>query len=566
MFTGFIGRKGAALIMTALSAALLSMSSCVSTRTKMLSESEMANVKVVGAEIETKFNSFQLLNIPANKSVGNRAYDELAGKAKRQYQSIDGNIDVANVKAKGGFSAWEIVLIWLTVGFIIPIGNVQNIVATADVICSGGTCGSAVPPDRTIVAPVVAVQTQQNIDNALNEAIERATSSLIGQLRRGSAIAVFNVDVDNWKDETWVIGEIEKNFVQTRRFTMIDRSSLDAIIKEQEFQTSGAVNDRAVVKIGELAGAKIVITGSVSKSARRLSLKALDVETGEIVAMENESFDAVSAAPAAPVQSSGAVSNSDGFEMVFVQGGTFTMGCDRPLPTRGKGLIDFAVNAAVNAIDGGCPAGTKPTHSVTLSDYSIGKFEVTQKQWESVMGMNPSKIKGKKLPDNLPVENVNWDEVQEFIERLNAKTGKKYRLPTEAEWEYAARGGNKTHGYWFAGSDDIKEVAVSIATRKTIVSKKTAPVGSLKPNELGIYDMSGNVSEWVSDDDGKYTPEAKTNPMYINQIFVQKNITNGTKVFRGGSWAGGDCLVFERGAWPRKMRFDHVGFRLVLQQ
>ena len=150
-------------------------------------------------------------------------------------------------------------------------------------------------------------------------------------------------------------------------------------------------------------------------------------------------------------------------EMVFVQGGTFMMGAT---PEQG----------------GDCHDDEKPAHQVTLSEYSIGKYEVTQGQWKEVMSDNPSYFKGD---DNLPVENVSWGDVQEFIRKLNKKTGESYRLPTEAEWEYAARGGSQSREYKYSGSNNVNDVAWYWDNSEG----KTHPVGTKEANELGIYDM-----------------------------------------------------------------------------
>jgi formylglycine-generating enzyme required for sulfatase activity len=217
--------------------------------------------------------------------------------------------------------------------------------------------------------------------------------------------------------------------------------------------------------------------------------------------------------------------------MVFVQGGTFTMGC-----TSEQGSD--------------CYDDENPAHRVTVSSFNIGKYEVTQAQWKAVMGSNPSNFKG----DNLPVERVSWNEVQEFIRKLNAKTGKKYRLPTEAEWEYAARGGNKSKGYKYSGSSNINDVAWfdgnSGSTRHT--------VGTKLPNELGIYDMSGNVYEWCSDWKGDYSASAQQDPTGVS--------SGSNRVNRGGSWCSGAqfCRVAYRYSYSPGYSSNNLGFRLVL--
>jgi formylglycine-generating enzyme required for sulfatase activity len=173
-------------------------------------------------------------------------------------------------------------------------------------------------------------------------------------------------------------------------------------------------------------------------------------------------------------------------EMVFVKGGTFTMGCTAE---QGDDCFD----------------NEEPAHKVTLSDFYIGKYEVTQAQWKAVTGNNPSKFNGC---DNCPVEGVSWNDIQEFIKKLNAKTGLNYRLPTEAEWEYAARGGAQSRGYKYSGSNSVDEVAWYYGNS----GNETHPAGTKKANELGIYDMSGNVYEWCNDWYGAYNSEAQTNP------------------------------------------------------
>ena len=222
--------------------------------------------------------------------------------------------------------------------------------------------------------------------------------------------------------------------------------------------------------------------------------------------------------------------NGVSFDMIAVKGGTFTMG----------GTFEQG---------GDCLYDEKPTHSVTLSDYYIGKFEVTQELWQAVMGNNPSYFKG----NNLPVNNVSWNDVQEFITKLNQKTGANFRLPTEAEWEYAARGGNKSKGYKYSGSNTIGNVAWYLDNS----SSKTHQVGTKSPNELGIYDMSGNVFEWCQDWYGNYSSGSQTNPTGPS--------SGSRRVFRGGSWISYalHCRVSDRGINAPDSRYSNVGFRLA---
>lgn len=219
--------------------------------------------------------------------------------------------------------------------------------------------------------------------------------------------------------------------------------------------------------------------------------------------------------------------------MVRVEGGTFQMG--------GKYITD-----------------EKPIHKVTLSSFSICKYEVTQELWQAVMGQNPSEFKGAKRP----VENVSWFSCQHFIEKLNQLTGKQYRLPTEAEWEYAARGGNQASlnadnelgYYYYAGSYNIDEVA----WYEDNSDKQTHDVGLKKPNELGLYDMTGNVWEWCQDWYGEYKRGHQTDPKGPSGNVKQ------THVMRGGCWAFSILYskVSHRGYSNRQS--SRTGFRLAL--
>ena len=220
------------------------------------------------------------------------------------------------------------------------------------------------------------------------------------------------------------------------------------------------------------------------------------------------------------------------FNMVRVEGGTFMMGA--------------TAEQGNNAWD-----DEKPAHQVTLSIYSIGETEVTQALWEAVMGSNPSHFKG----NNRPVENVSWDDCQTFVEKLSQLTGRRFRLPTETEWEYAARGGSKSRGYKYSGSNNIDEVAWYT---KTTNDNGTRDVKTKKANELGLYDMSGNVYEWCQDWFGNYSSEAQTNPTGPE--------TGSFRVYRGGCWqdTGRDCRVSMRGGGAQDHSGQDLGLRLAL--
>ena len=191
-----------------------------------------------------------------------------------------------------------------------------------------------------------------------------------------------------------------------------------------------------------------------------------------------------------------------------------------------------------------------PVHSVTLSGYYIGKCEVTQELWKAVMGSNPSHFKGAQYP----VESVSWNDCQNFIKKLNSLTGMTFRLPTEAEWEYAARGGNQSSHYKYSGSGNIDDVAWYDGNS----GYKTHAVGTKTANELGIYDMSGNVWEWCSDRYGDYSAGAQTNP--------QGPSSGSLRVLRGGSWGNNakDCRVSYRYGYDPSSSHINRGLRLVL--
>ena len=244
-----------------------------------------------------------------------------------------------------------------------------------------------------------------------------------------------------------------------------------------------------------------------------------------------------------------------GFEPVWEDGATLVS------LTSGGSFRDAVTDMEFVAVKGGCfkigdtfgdgQSDEKPVHEVCVSDFRMGKYEVTQGEWLKIMGNNPSYF--KEYGETCPVEQVSWDDAQEFIGKLNSKSGKKYRLPTEAEWEYAARSGGRAEKY--SGGNDVDAVAWYGSNS----GSKTRPVGRKQANGLGIHDMSGNVWEWVNDwyGDDYYGKSSRNNP--------QGPITGFYRVNRGDSWGSGSAGVraSRRGVYVPGLRDFFLGFRLV---
>jgi len=222
-------------------------------------------------------------------------------------------------------------------------------------------------------------------------------------------------------------------------------------------------------------------------------------------------------------------------EMLVIPSGRFTMGSD-PDP-----LGDVPLES-----------DEEPQRTVSVRSFALGKYEVTQDEWFAIMGTRPSKIKGGMLP----VERVSWDDVQKFLQKLNVKTGKNYRLPTEAEWEYAARAGSTT-AYSFG--DDVSQL-VRYAWSSVNSERKTHPVGAKLPNGFGLYDMHGNVWEWVQD---CYKDSYVGAPVDGGAAAEQADCL---RVFRGGSWFGGPETLLSslRNRSYPDLRVNDLGFRIAI--
>lgn len=231
--------------------------------------------------------------------------------------------------------------------------------------------------------------------------------------------------------------------------------------------------------------------------------------------------------------------NGVSFQMVPVEGGSFMMGAQRTNPSGQN--YDPTANS-----------DESPVHQVTLSSYFMGQTEVTQGLWEAVMGNRPSYF----INDEKPVENVSWNDCQEFVAALNELTGFTFRLPTEAEWEFAARGGNLSHGFLYPGGDDPYYLAWYFG----ISSWTTHEVGTKLPNELGLYDMGGNVWEWCNDWYGTYPSDTQFDP--------QGAVGDSARVARGGSWMDQKelCRVTPRACYQPQDGGPFLGLRLAADE
>jgi formylglycine-generating enzyme required for sulfatase activity len=336
------------------------------------------------------------------------------------------------------------------------------------------------------------------------------------------------------------VGEDEKKALGTRmltslvnsgRYIAIERSSsfLAEIDNEHMRQRSGAIDDSQISELGKQFGVKFVCIADITPAlgAFQVSARIVDVETA-VVAFIGESASALKTLEDLAQVSDQVVKNMFSGQMTFAMKSTpeyTAAGREEPKPSTQN------IDIAMVLVEG------KEWRKPAIKDFYMSKYEITQKQWVQVMGTNPSKFKG----DDLPVEMVSWNDIQGFISKLNTITGKKYRLPTEEEWEYAAIGGNKSNGYKYSGGNSIDNVAWYRKNSKD----KTHAIGTKQPNELGIHDMSGNVFEWTNTTDGGFD-----------------------RVNRGGGWSydAVDCRVSSRGIIHPGIRRANLGFRLALSQ
>ena len=274
----------------------------------------------------------------------------------------------------------------------------------------------------------------------------------------------------------------------------------------------------------------LIALGQEVEEARRAAQAAAEREAQEEAARQRRAADEARAAQRQRSGSERVLAQIDA-QMVRVPGGTFTMGCTREQTD--------------------CYDAEKPVHSVRVGSFEISRYEVTQEVWAAVMGENPSRF--TNCPQ-CPVEQVSWDDVQEFLQKLNTRGGR-YRLPSEAEWEYAARGGPQSRGYEYVGSDNPD----AVAWYEDNSGKRIHPVGKKQANELGLYDLSGNVTEWVQDCWNENYRGAPSN----GQAWEQGDCS--LRVLRGGSWDFGPSFLRPaRRFWFTAVnRYVSIGFRIA---
>lgn len=360
------------------------------------------------------------------------------------------------------------------------------------------------------------------------------------------AVYVTGEDVDN-KTKKVFSSKLGTAITSSGRYALVETGPefLTALQQEMDRQTSGEVRSSQIAALGNRYGVKLVVVADINDFDDELFViaRSINLETGLVEKTIDESgpgeglrnlenlaqkvaaalFKGVAAGNFSTAAGGGNVEsfnvNGVSFEMVKVNGGSFMMGSY-------NGDND-----------------EQPVHSESVETFYIGKTEVTQALWSAVMGSNPSSFKG----ENLPVENVSWFDCQEFVERLSRLTGRIFRLPTEAEWEYAARGGNSSRNYVYSGSNDIYRVG----WYKENSGTRTHQVAQKLDNELGIFDMTGNVWEWVSDS-------------YSSNYNSPRN--SSYRVVRGGFWNydAGNCRVSYRNNYSPSSRNNFIGLRLAL--
>lgn len=391
-------------------------------------------------------------------------------------------------------------------------------------------------------------------------------------------VAVYVTSDDEKIDNTTksiIGGELVNAIVKTRKYQAVERTAdfLKQITKEQGYQRSGNVDDGQISALGKQFGVHYVCVANVLPLRDNVNIyiqtRLIDVETATVMAFAREvtSISDISQMMAASEKVAFALIGAGGSSPSYSnpsQGYRSSPGQGNVIELEANGVRFKMIKVEGGTFRMGSYSGDsdeQPVHSVTLSDYYIGETEVTQALWSAVMGTTVRQQRDKAdvsysiygEGDNYPIYYVSWNECMEFVSRLSQITGRRFALPTEAQWEYAARGGNKSRAYTYSGSNNIFDVAWH-----TDNSSNTHPVGTKMANELGIYDMSGNVREWCSDWYGTYSSSLQTDPAGPS--------TGSNRVRRGGGWDGNasGCRSTFRHCNSPDSRDYYLGLRLVL--
>ena len=401
---------------------------------------------------------------------------------------------------------------------------------------------------KIVVADVID-RNDRPLDPVVKKMIRQ---SIIDACTASEGYEVFEVNIDDIKRQLKASGK-QPTFLNICQ--MVKRKANAEYILFPEVRTSGtAVASTYGIKIYLDASLYRIETESLVKSSRDEAdvdkssvMAAIDRMVGELLGvkvnrqMSQQAYQqpTYSQTPQSYVEDAGCGLN---MKMVYVEGGSFRMGAT---PEQGSDA----------------DSDESPVHTVRLDSYYMAECEVTQAQWEKIMGTTIYQQRDKRgtqysmygVGDNNPMYYVNWEEAQAFCRELSAMTGKTYLLPTEAQWEYAARGGNKSKGYKYSGSYAIDAVAWYDSNS----GSATHWVKQKRANELGLYDMSGNVWEWCSDWYGSYSSSEQSNPTGAG--------SGQYRVLRGGSWRGdaGSCRVSNRGYDTPLCRCNYFGFRVV---
>ena len=373
---------------------------------------------------------------------------------------------------------------------------------------------------------------------------------------------------------------LSKAITNTNGYEAYDRTDMDAIMNEQDFQRTGMVSDDQIKRLGEMTGASYVLVAEAVKVDEQnmfITAKILDVESARTERTDNELMNTspaeiqngcaslaaklfgrsanVSSSSSSSLSSSS--SSSSGFQTLsgpqdYVES---TLGLNMKLVYVEGGQFQMGATSEQSDTD----SDEYPVHSVTLDSYYISATEVTQAQWQAVMGTTIHQQAAKagksvmRVGSDYPMYYVSWEEARAFCSELSALTGKTYLLPTEAQWEYAARGGKKSRSSQYSGSYSVDAVAWYSSNS----GGSQHPVGKLRANELGLYDMSGNFWEWCNDWYGSYSSNAQFNPTGPS--------SGSDRVLRGGSWynSAGYCRVANRSSGSPSGRGNLRGFRVV---